>query len=390
MPTNRVTVSNAVQLQQALTDAATQPISVIRIDQDIINITTPLILPSTLFTPGKHLVIQGNGTTIQPNVPGAVTHLMRVNNPQSPNALDYGTANTMLNNRFTIQDITFNGRNSNVVGLELTATKQSEIRNCRFIACNAKSISLLYAPETRVLGCYSFGCSGIGIEVAQAILSNVPPVMQNQGLFGSPFTRIQNCIIENESGTFAAISVVGSGNCIISQFISRPKAPRYHIYFDSNGYVDANSIFIDNVSFEVGPPAPIQPVGVISTTGAGIKLKMLGGFAKISGIVTNGYSTVAPLISAESSLTNPQATLPRVFVEHYPIIYQNIKFETGGACSDDNVIWSFFDVDDGRNIFVPSRWVNTVVPTYRKSEYFDNSNEIVTNSMKVNNNVISA
>lgn len=377
MPTNRVTVSNAVQLQQALNDAAVQPISVIRIDQDIINVTTPLVLPAALFTPGKHLVIQGNGTTIQTSVPGpgGPTHLMVRENPLAPNPLTLGLASTMLLNRFTIDDITFNGRNSSsLVGLvELTASRSSTFRNCRFIN-GPNGLKLMYAPETRIIGCFTTNITGISFNINKVLLSGIP----NTSMYGSSFTRIENCVVNNTSGSFAGVNLVASGNCVISQHMSIGAAndnPQYHIYFDSNSQRLANSLFIDNILLDN------------AATLAGIRLEMFGGYAKISGIV-NDYDQI--VISADSQLVNPQATKPRVFVEHYPIITGGTTFESGKGCAPGDVIWSFFDVDDGRNIFLPTRWERANVPTFRKSEYFDNSNEIVTNSMKVNNNVISA
>lgn len=377
MPTNRVTVSNAVQLQQALNDAAVQPISVIRIDEDAINITAPLVLPAVLFSPGKHLVIQGNGTTIRPNVPGpgGPTHLMVRDNPLSPAPLNLGTASNMLLSSFTFDDISFNGRNSSsLLGLvELTASRQSTFRNCRFLN-GPNGLKLMYAPETRIIGCFVTAISGIGFDINKALLSGVG----NTSRYGSRFTRIENCVVNVQSQMFAGVNLLASGNCVISQHMSIGNindSPQYHILFDSNSQQLANSIFIDNILLDV--PA-LQ---------AGIRLEMFGGYAKISGIVSD-YDQI--VISADSQLVNPQATKPRVFVEHYPRITDGTTFESGKGCAPGDVIWSFFDVDDGRNIFVPNRWERLNVPLYRKSEYFDNSNEIVTNSMKVNNNVISA
>ena len=366
MALNRRIVTNAVQLQQALNDAATQPISIIQIDEDLIQLTAPLLIPGDLFAPGKHLIIEGNGCTIQPTVANAVgvPYLMHTDIP--PNQ---AIATQIVQNRFTIKDITFNGRLSNLTCLELIATSHSSVINCRFL--NAPTgLRVRYAPHTRVINCFARAITGIGIDINQATFGAFNPSKQ----FPSPFSRIENFEMENESSTFASIQVIASGNCIISQFTSTTKNPLHHIYYDSNFFNEATGIMIDNVSFN-------------RATRSAIKLLMNGGYAKISGVINNVNQV---LIDAESQVTTPGKTYPRVYLEHYPDITSGTQFKTGGGCGASNVIWSFFDVDEGRDIFIPTRWVDSNVPTHRYSEYFDNNKEIVTNSMKVNNNIISA
>jgi hypothetical protein len=368
MALNTRPVLTLTDLENALLDAETQPISLIRIDSDLIQINTTLLLPKVLNTPGKHLIIEGNGCTIQAAVAGvgAPTHLMKVKDP-----IDQADANNMLQNRFTIRNITFNGRASNLTCLELTATEQSEIYGCKFISATY-GVKLQYAPYTRIIKSIARGISAVSFDVNK--LLTVP----NNNLFGSSYTRIENCSSTTElNGQISAISVLASGGCVISQFISKGKSPQHHINFDSNGYSGANNIMMDNIF-----------IGINATTSA-IKLAMFGGYAKISGI-TNNFDQI--LIEASNQNTNILDTLPRVYLEHYPVITPFTQFKTGGSCSSGDVIWSFFDVDQGRTIWQAARWDNGVVPVYRYSEYFQsptNSKEIVTNSMKVNNNIIS-
>jgi hypothetical protein len=377
MASNRRTVTNATQLQQALDDASSAlgsaPISIIYIDEDVINLTATINLPNDFNTPGKHLIIEGNGCTIRPQVAGALTHLMKMSTTFA--------AGTILKSRITFKNINFNGRSGAlpITGLELTGTTQSEIINCRFINC-ATGVKLQYAPQTRIINCFASNITGIAIDI------NKYTAVAPSNLYGSPFCRVENLVVSQANGMFAAINLVASGNCVISQYTSTgPVAnqPNYHIYFDSDFYEDANSITIDNVNFNTAANI------------AAISLSMFGGYARITDIVSNVNQV---LVEASDQQTNGQATKPRIYLSHYPRISSGTQFRTGKGCQPNDIIWEFFDVTGdpgnpgGRGIFAPTRWWLANVPLHRYSEYFEFSTqdkEIVTNSMKVNTNVIS-
>ncbi len=364
-------------LQTALNNAANQNISMIIIEESTIQITAPLIIPNDLFAPGKHLIIEGNGCSITPAVAGVLNYIMQMNTTFQPG--------TILKSRFTFRNITFNGRSGAlpITGLELTGTLQSELVNCKFINC-ATGLKLQYAPHTRIIGCSAKNITGIAIDINK--LTSLNP----SNAYGSPFCRIENFTIDQRSGMFAAINLIASGNCIISQYASIGPIndqPQYHIYFDSNVWADANSITIDNVNFNTAANI------------AAISLTMLGGYARISHIVSNIDQV---LVEASDQQTNGQATKPRVYLSHYPRISPGTQFRTGKGCEPEDVIWEFFDVvgdptkTGGREIFALSRWWLANVPLHRYSEYFEyptQNKEIVTNSMTINpnttNNVIS-
>ena len=99
---NKVIVTNESQLQTALTNAATQPISCITIEDDIIELTAPLVLPKTLNARSKQLIIEGNGTTLAPNIGSTLTHLMRRTPANQTEAL-----NTMQSHAFFFRNINF-------------------------------------------------------------------------------------------------------------------------------------------------------------------------------------------------------------------------------------------------------------------------------------------
>lgn len=360
MPTNRVSVTNQVQFQTALNNAAVQPISYIDIEVDKILLTSPLILPQTLGSPGNQLIINGAGCTLEATVAGAITHLMKVDTPGSQI-----TANNMLANRFIIRDLTFNGRNANTIGLELHATSGSEVHDCRFVGCST-SFTAQYSPGTRVTNCFSSNAAGIGFEFTKG---NYPGQLQSKFL-GSPNSRLEQCRVHHPASSYAAVNIIASGNVVLDQVTSDKGSPQYHIYFDSNSYDGANTVVMNNLQLYT------------AATTAGIKLKLYDGYAKINNLIH--YSDQI-LIDAES-----QFDYPKVYVEYMPNITSGTIFKTGGQCGASDVIWSFYETQIGEDIFSPTRWDGNNVPVYRYSEYFNNSKGIVTNYMKVNNNVISS
>jgi hypothetical protein len=358
MPTNRVTVTNQVQLQTALNNAATQPISYIDIEVDKIVLSSPLILPKTLGSPGNQLIINGAGCTLEAAIGGGLVYLMQVDPP-----VNVPQASTMISNRFILRDITFNGRNTLINGLELSATRGSEIHDCRFIGCSV-GINLLYAPMTRITNCYFNGMSGIGINV-NYLFNN----LINDPTLGSNHTRVEQCTVVNNSGSLAGVYVNSSSNVVLDQINFESINPEHHVYFNSNFQSSANNIVMRSLYFKT------------SAIQSAIRLLLTDGYAQISNV---SHFTQQVLIDAES-----QSDYPKVYVEYLSNLPAGTQFKTGGQCAASDVIWSFYETQDGANIFLPTYWVGGNVPQYRYSEYFDNSKGIVTNYMKVNNNVIS-
>jgi hypothetical protein len=385
MPSNRRVVTNPIQLQTALDDAASLPISVITIDTDLLSLNATILLPNTLATPSKHLIIEGDGVTIEPVAPGAGTlpFLMQVRPPVG--GWTPATAATSLGNRFTIQDINFRGKGApanNNTCLELTATTGSTVNRCSFNNATY-GLSLRYAPQSRVLGCAASGIIQIAFDINEMIAGAA-------NIYGSPFTRLENINVLTETNMFASVNFKGSGACILSQLNSGGKAPQHHVVFDSDANPAADNVMMDNIYIGAKVAPPLNPnSGLVNSA---IKLSLFGGYAKISG-VTNDYDHI--LIEADNTNTAVNDTLARVYFEHYTRIAAGTTFKTGGSCSNGKVIWSMFDIDEGRTIWQASRWYNGIVPVHRYSEFFmagttnANNKEIVTNFMQVNNNVIS-
>jgi hypothetical protein len=359
MAANRgVAVTNQVQLQTALDNAQSQAISYIDIAVDKITLTSPLIIRQTIGSPGNQVIINGAGCTIEAAIGSSLSYLMQVEPPTNQ-----AQAASMLSNRFILRDITFNGRNNNTIGLELSATQGSEVHDCRFIGCSI-GLNLLYAPMTRVTNCYFNGSSGISVNISFLFNNQV-----NAPTLGSAHTRVEQCTIINKSGSLAGVYISSSGNVVLDQLNFEGVNPDYHVYFSSNFQAAANNIVMRNLSMKT------------SAIQSAIKLLLTDGYAQISNV---SHYTDQVLIDAEA-----QANYPKVYVEYLSNITSGTQFKTGGACGASDVIWSFYETQDGANIFIPTYWVGGNVPQYRYSEYFDNSKGIVTNYMKVNNNVIS-
>lgn len=361
MPANTVNVTTAAQLQAALLNAASQPISCINITDNLIAIASTLVLPKTLATISKTLVINGNGATIQPSPAGGLPVLMqRLPLNQAPEA------NNMLSYRFIIRDLYFNGKVGSGVGLELGASMGSVIENCTFKSLSI-AVDLKNCPMTSIRNCIATSIGGIAYSIGYG---NWAGATTNNSQ--SSNTKIEMSFAETSPGApgscnngLSCFAIYASNNVMLDHCTVGGGNPNYHVLFDSIGSSIVNSFHINNMEFKT--PASI----------AGVKLKLANGFAKLDGLYSNVDMT---LVSAESV-----AGFPHLYVENVPWVSNGTRFETLGA----NVVWSFNEVYDGEMIFSTTKWVGSVVPFYRYSEAFIESKQIVTNLMKVNNKTIS-
>ncbi len=393
MPANTVIVNTELGLRNALLAASSTPISKIVIDIDtlVLVVNQPLILPKVLNSPGKQLIIEGNGCTIQYQLasPPGVNHIMKVDDPVSTAEIS-----SMVDNRFIIRNIKFNGRNANLTCLELSATKMSIVEGCEFFQA-PYGLRLLYATHTRVISCRASNISYIAFDINVLTAGTQAPLPSATNIWGSHFTRLENIYVETETNANAGINIYASGACVLSQIYCGPKPPKHHIVFDSALYSRADNIMMDNIYIAGGVMPNAAAAG--SPVHSAIKLNMFGGYAKISGVTCD-----IGLILVEADNTAPQSlTMARVYLSHVtriitpnpPQVNSYTTFKTGNSCSDPNVIWEMFDVDQGDTIWQTTRWYGGIVPIHRYSEYYQsprNNKEIVTNSMKVNNNIISS
>lgn len=353
MAQNVVVVTTEAQLQAALSNAEFQPISCISIQDDIIELTAPLQLPKSLYCRSKQLVIDGNGSTIAPAIGNTLSQLMIRSASTQSEAL-----NTMQSQAFIFKNICFDGRGSGV-GLDLAATYGSSIENCKFQALT-EGLHLRFCLMTRVVSCLTVGISGIAFVADKGNWTGA-----SNSNSQSNHTRFEQCRVFNSNGAYAAFALYAASGIVIDQCISEGSQPNYHIFFDSQCSSVVKDFTMRNTHLES------------SATVAGIKLRLSGGYARITGLYSQ-YDQI--LIDAEAA-----SGYPHLYVEDVPWLTGGTTFKTLGTA----VIWSFNEVWQGDTIFAITRWVGGTIPYYRYSEFFNQSKQIITNSMKVNNKTIS-
>lgn len=350
---NKVIVTNESQLQTALNNAVTQPISCISIEDDIIELTAPLVLPKTLNVRSRQLIIEGNGATIAPNIGSTLTHLMRRTPANQTEAL-----NTMQSHAFFFRNINFDGRGAGI-GLDLGATYGSAITDCKFTAL-ASGLYLRFSLMARVVNCLTVGITGTAFTADKGNWTGA-----SNSNSQSNHTRFEQCRVFNNTGAYAAFAMYAASGITMEQCISEGGDPNYHVFFDSQGSTVVKDFNMRSTHLE-------------STASiAGVKLRLAGGYARLSGIYSQ-YNQV--LVDAEAA-----SGYPHLYIDDLPYLTGGTTFKTTGT----SVIWSFNEVFQGDTIWNSTRWVGGVIPYYRYAEYFNQSKQILTNSMKVNTRTIS-
>jgi hypothetical protein len=263
MAANTINVTNQTQLQTALSSAANQPITFINITNDLIQINAPLSLPKTLFAPGKTLVINGNGATIQP-IGGALNTLMErlpVNQGEATGSMD--------SCKFIIKDLTFNGKTGVGTGIDLGASTGSVIENCTFKSL-ANGVIARFCRLTRIINCVANNVGGVAFQIDKGNWAGSTTSNSQSG-----YCRIEQCRIVYGSGSYAGIAVYASGGVEINQCIMEGGSTQYHIFYDSYNNNSVRSFFVNNLQFNI--PATVTAM----------KLKLGSGYAKVNGIQTD-------------------------------------------------------------------------------------------------------
>lgn len=354
MPANRINVATQAEFQQALNNASTLPRSCIEIVNDTIELTSPLILPKTLNAASKRLIINGNGATIKPASGVALPALILRQASNQNEAL-----NIMQSQSFHFNDIMFDGRGTTTIGIDLASTYGSSVENCSFKSLQT-GVHLRFALMTRVINCLTNAISGTAFI---ADMGNWTGSSSSNSQ--SNHTRFEQCRVFNAQGAYAAFAMYAASGMVLDQCISEGGQPNYHVYFDSKGSTVVKDFTMRNTHLES------------TATVAGIKLKLATGYADISNIYSQ-YDMV--LIDAEAL-----AGYPHVYVKNVPWLTGGTQFKTTGTA----VIWSFEEIYEPDLIWNTTKWVGGVIPFYRYVEFFNQSKQILTNSMKINNKLIS-
>lgn len=354
MAANRITVTNQLEFQQALNNASSIPRSCIEITNDVIELTSPLILPKSLNAMSKRFIINGNGATIRPAANVTLPALIQRLPTNQTEAL-----NVMQSQAFHFNDIMFDGAGRTTIGLDLSCTYGASIENCSFKSCQT-GVHLRFALMTRVINCLANGISGTAFIADKGNWTGASSSNSQ-----SNHTRFEQCRVFNVQGAYAAFAMYAASGMVLDQCISEGGQPNYHVFFDSQGSTVVKDFVMRNTHLES------------TATIAGIKLRLATGYATISDLYSQ-YDMV--LIDAEAA-----TGYPHVYVKNVPWLTGGTQFKTLGTA----VIWSFEEVYQADQLFTTGKWVGGVIPYYRYNEFFNQSKQIITNSMKVNNNTIS-
>jgi hypothetical protein len=356
MPANRVTVTTQAEFQQALNDAASLPISCIDIANDTIVLTSPLILPRTLNAASKRLIINGNGATIKPHTT-LTTPIPALIMRQATSQTE--ALNIMQSHSFHFNDIMFDGRGVAVSGIDLAATYGSSVVNCSFRS-SQYGLYLRFGLMARVINCLSNAITNTPFVADMGNWTDANNVNSQ-----SNHTRFEQCRVFNAQGAFAGFAIYAASGVVLDQCISEGAQPNYHVFFESRGSTVVKDFTMRNTHLES------------VATVAGIRLRLAGGYATISDVYSQ-FDMV--LIDAEAA-----TGYPHLYVKNVPWLTGGTQFKTTGTA----VIWSFEEIYQPTQIFNTTRWVGGVIPFYRYAEFFNQSKQILTNSMRVNNKLIS-
>lgn len=376
---NKVIVTSLATLNAALAAAATNSTTCISIELaagDTLNTPSPIVLPPTLGNASKKLIIEGNGTRIRPatvaGIPGQ--SLMMRKNP----ALDSKACS------FIIRNLEFDGRGLTTSGLELCNSTDSIIENCLFYDV-VNGLVLRNDYNTTVNNCSVVNHSGNAFETNYGNWVGATPVTTRTSNVTFNGCRHSGFSSSSSYGWYLNVTPGVSMNNSISEGNVLTT-----VYFDSLGY---SSVGLPSAGFAVNN-FNITNISIasIGSNGYGIRLRLVDGYAKISGLHTNAPGV---LIYADAYAV-AGASNPHLYVENIPYLDGATKFQTVGGIvigcpvpePSDVVVWEFKEVYDGNTIFGAARWIGGYIPYHRYAEYFQESKKITTNSITVNGNPI--
>jgi parallel beta-helix repeat protein len=380
----KVIVTDEATLQAALNSAVTSPITCISLEPlvgDTISVANAIFLPRTLANASNKLIIEGNGITLRPTSPLGLpgNSILYRKNPAQDNT----------SSSFIIRDIKFDGRNRTTSGLELCNATDSIIENCTFSDV-VNGLVLRNDYNTTVNNCSVLNHSGY----AYAVDFGDWQIFPNVTTYSRKVTFNECRQFGFDAGTSYGWYFNGVTGAAMYECTSEGKN-YMPIFFDSLGLASVLSAFTNTPAVSNFNVTNFTIAGSIGSTGAGIRLKLIDGYAKITGLhtTTGGTLIYASAYSDSSAGASPN---PHLYVENIPYLNGTAKFQTDGGITigcpipepSNVVVWEFKEVYDGNIIFSATRWVNSLIPYHRYAEYFQESKKITTNSITVNGNPI--
>lgn len=380
MSVNKVIVTNAASLASAVTNSETNDTTCISIEattDDVLQLSATLNIPKN-FTgnASKTLVIEGNGITLQPasNL-GTNVALIKRNNGI---ALDNTACSVVIRN------INFDCRNYPMYALELASMSNIVIENCKFDNCKV-GLSMINVNRAAINNCTAYNVKSAGF------MDGVDNLNLNTNCTDITYTNCKVTSIDTNPSNIIGFSSYATGGLSYYQCATLGRVG-YSIFFDSAGGTgspnspnDINNVQIRNFK------APTADNAII-------RLKLSDGFAKIDGLYITSNTVPGFIIDADAYVMPSGIPNPHLYVENVPYLPNTGKFNTLGgipspvncpvAPPDNVLVWEFKEIYDGRNIFSPARWNNSLIPYYRFASFFDESKIILADSIFVNTKYI--
>lgn len=364
MSANKIVVTNAAAFVAAIASAATNDTTCIEIQlsaNDDLILTAPVVIPPDLFAnSAKRLIIEGNGVTIRCIVGGFGINTALIGRNSN-------TDNTSCS--FVFRNINFDCIGSQMYCLNLQNATDVIIENCKFNNCK-RGLFLKNINTATVNNCvvnnsteYGFYCD---------ISNNI--VYNNSKVIGATSSARATCI----GWSLNNIQTVELNNSQIQGGI-----------YTGVEYIITQTSVYSNLK--------INNITINALANTGVKLVMNSGFAQIDGVyLTNLF---AGYVIDASSINLPiGSTLPHLYVKNIPLLSSNSTFKTVGGVPANSpcnipqpsnvVVWEFYEVADGDNIWSAARWDDGYVPYYRYAEFFSESKTILTNAMTINSKPI--
>ncbi len=384
MSANKIVVTNAATLSAAIAAAATNDTTCISIESntDIIQLTSTLNIPADFVgNASRTLIIEGNGITLQPASNfGTDTSLIRRNN---------GIGTDIKTCSIVIRDVYFDCRNYPMYALELFSASNVIIENCKFDNCKV-GMSLANVDRAAINNCRAYNVKSVGFRdgVDPAFVHPLNTLCND-----ITYTNCKVISLDTNPSNIIGFSSYATAGLAYYQCATLGRVG-YCINFDSAGGTGATPPnVVNNVQ--------IRNFKAPSADTAMIYLHLTDGFVKIDGlyITSTGVPVTGGMIIVEANAYVLTSTFnPHLYVENVPYLPPNAKFKTAGgipspvncpvAPPDNVVTWEFKEIYDGRNIFGPGRWYNSLIPYHRYAEFFDESKIILADSIFVNNKYI--
>jgi len=363
MSANKIVVTNAAAFVAAIAAAATNDTTCIEIQlsaNDDLILTAPVVIPPDLFAnSAKRLIIEGNGVTIKCIVGGFGINTALIGRSSN-------TDNTSCS--FVFRNINFDCISSQMYCLNLQNATDVIIENCKFNNCK-RGLFLKNINTATVNNC----------------------VVNNSTEYGF-YCDISNNIVYNNSKVIGATS---SATCIGWSLNNVQTVELNNSQIQGGIHIGVEYIITDPIVYSNFKINNITITALVKY--AGIKLVMNSGFAQIDGVYLTNF--FAGYVIDASSINLPTgSTLPHLYVKNIPLLSSNSTFKTVGGVPANSpcnipqpsnvVVWEFYEVTDGDNIWSAARWDDGYVPYYRYAEFFSESKTILTNAMTINSKPI--